>query len=106
MIKTFQDYVRMRESNVLERPGIGSNGAGKDANSRDKDLVKLITIAWHRYSGETRDFFTQLATKDPDIKKIMNVLDSVNSEDPIKKGPPEQDIIAKPLADSGIGAEE
>ena len=99
-MKTFTHYVKLRESGDIDDP-----------NGNEETLKKIIRLAWDRYEPETKDFFNQLANKDPDIKQELEDLDKNpeitkadrlgNSE---RKGD-EQDVVMPAAADTNPGLE-
>jgi hypothetical protein len=67
-MKSFKKYLKLRESD-----NIGDPSASPDEH--DETLKRIIKMAWDRYEPETKDFFGQLANKDPDIKEQFEKLD-------------------------------
>lgn len=99
-MKTFTKYVTLREMGELGPP-----------ENQDDMLVKLVRLAWKRYSQETKDFFSQLGNKDPDIKELLAKIEKPSEElssadrigDDVKD---DMDIVAPPAADTSPGLSE
>lgn len=79
-MKKFEDFVRYYES-------IGE---------KFKIIEDIVKICFERYPAETKDFFQNIANKDPDVKNLMSQFESDKSND---------DVITKPIADDGGGEE-
>lgn len=104
-MKRFSQYVRMRESALLDQPGQELKTADI-MGRKDGALGKIMKIAWDRYEGETREFLANLAKKDPDIKAEFEAIDSSGKNDgPIrdKKEDGDKDVIAIPPSDVESG---
>jgi len=67
-MKSFKRYIQLREMG-----DVGDPNASPD--SQDDTLKRIVRMAWDRYEPETKDFFGQLANKDPDIKEQLDKLD-------------------------------
>lgn len=98
-MNVFKQYLKLRESDRF----------GEKPTSQDDTLGKLIRLAWDRYEPETKDFFSSLADKDPDIKDEFNKLDKT----PSHRGnymtghqEKEKDVIIPAAADSSSGSDE
>lgn len=61
-------------------------------NENNDNLREIMKLLWERYTAETIDFLQKIATKDPDIK---NILDNLSYE----KQEKEPDIISKNVSD-------
>lgn len=80
-MKKFQEFINYYES-------IGE---------KFKIIEDIVKICFERYPAETKDFFQNIANKDPDVKNLMFQFESDKSED---------DFVTKPIADDGGGEEE
>lgn len=102
-MKRFDDYIRLRETDQFSDPTGQS-----EADGIENCLLKIARISWDRYESETKDFFRQLANKDPDIKEQLDKIDSEDN-DPASRGEEnndDKDIISPPQSDTNSGSEE
>lgn len=106
---SFGQYVVWRESSVLEKPDAGDMVADDGPSGSDECLGRLAEMAWHRYQGETRDFFQTLADKDPDIRQALEELDGKGPSQADRVERPvddDKDVISPPEADTSPGYED
>jgi len=98
-MKTFTSYIKLLESDELDTP-----------ENQDDLLAKLVRLAWRRYAQETKDFFSQLGSKDPDIKDLLTKAERPTDEMPPDRVPDDlgddMDVVAPPAADSSAGLQE
>lgn len=99
-MKSFSEYFRLREDGDFPDPTrLGSTSDNTEVLSR------MTKLAWDRYEPETKNFFQQLADKDPDIKDEFNKIDDGRSKDinHNRDQNSEKDVIAPPEADTSPG---
>jgi hypothetical protein len=102
-MKRFSDFVSLKEDSEFPDPTRLAGSSGKEGC-----LTKLVRLAWDRYEPETKDFFRQLANKDPDIKDTLSKMDNEDDLDMANRGQrdkDDQDVIAPPEADTSPGVE-
>lgn len=68
----------------------------------DELLIKIYNLTWSRYYPEALDFFNKLSSKDPDIKILLDKIESLKELSPQE----EKDVISMNVADSNFGNEE
>ena len=103
-MKSFKRYIQLREMG-----NIGDPHASPDAH--DDTLKRIIRMAWDRYEPETKDFFGQLANKDPDIKEQLNKLDKspeLTKADRLGQSEKDgnDDVVVPSLADTGSDGDD
>jgi len=103
-MKTFQDYVKIHESE-------GINDPSQSPDMEEHVLKKIIRLAWDRYEPEAKDFFRQLANKDPDVKEQLDKLtkstDLTNADRLAgAEASGNGEVIVPSLADAGSGDDE
>lgn len=104
-MKRFSHYVKMRESSFLDPTGAELKTADIHGK-KDSVLSAIMKIAWDRYEGETREFISNLAKKDPEIKSEFDNLDMTRHgsgphNNKTKTG--DKDVIAMPPSDHESG---
>lgn len=103
-MKRFSHYVKMRESSLLDPTGQELKTADIHGK-KDTVLNSIMKIAWDRYEGETREFISNLAKKDPQIKTEFDSLDSARhgTSPNTKSKTGDKDVIAMPPSDHESG---
>lgn len=105
---SFQEFIVLIESPVLEKPG-AEDFTPKDGGNSEKILNKMIEMAWNRYHSETKNFFQNLAEKDPEIKEAFSELEGKGPSQGDRVSAPfddDKDTIVPPEADTSAGIED
>jgi len=74
----------------------------ENRNEINDSLIKIYNLVWSRYYPEVMDFFNKISSKDPDVKRL---LDEIESKKELRTQE-EKDIVSMNVADSNFGNEE
>jgi hypothetical protein len=74
----------------------------ENRNEINDSLIKIYNLVWSRYYPEVMDFFNKISSKDPDVKRL---LDEIESKKELRTQE-EKDIVSMNAADSNFGNEE
>lgn len=111
-MKTFQQYIKLRESGSdisLGGPDSDQDFIGNQGMS-SKPVEEIAKLAWRRYKPDMQRLIDELASKDEDIKELAKQLDSYdpNADDgPVRHQRPDKDEVVPHSADGqGSGGDD
>lgn len=77
MVRSFQDYLKLKKENSAYDVGkdvVGNNSLSTQEEQSLSKLFNIMKLAWSRYKGDVKSFLDRMASQDSDIKQLVDEL--------------------------------